>query len=196
MKILVLDNYDSFVYNLVHIIRELGYGEQMDIIRNDKITLEEVDQYDKILLSPGPGIPSEAGIMMDLIKQYAPTKSIFGVCLGHQAIGESFGGTLSNMDVVLHGFGMTTTPTINDKLFDNLPKEITTGRYHSWIVDKDSVTVDSPIEITAMSEDDRVMAIRHKEYDVRGVQFHPESVLTQVEGKMIGKTMLENWLKD
>lgn len=196
MKILVLDNYDSFVYNLVHIIRELGYGEQMDIIRNDKITLEEVDQYDKILLSPGPGIPSEAGIMMDLIKQYSPTKSIFGVCLGHQAIGESFGGTLSNMDVVLHGFGMTTTPTINDKLFDNLPKEITTGRYHSWVVDKDSITVDSPIEITAMSEDDRVMAIRHKEYDVRGVQFHPESVLTQVEGKMIGKTMLENWLKD
>lgn len=195
MKILVLDNYDSFVYNLVHIIRELGYGEQMDIIRNDKITLEEVDQYDKILLSPGPGIPSEAGIMMDLIKQYAPTKSIFGVCLGHQAIGESFGGTLSNMDVVLHGFGMTTTTTINDKLFDNLPKEITTGRYHSWVVDKDSITVDSPIEITAMSEDDRVMAIRHKEYDVRGVQFHPESVLTQVEGKMIGKTMLENWLK-
>lgn len=195
MKILVLDNYDSFVYNLVHIIRELGYGEQMDIIRNDKITLEEVDQYDKILLSPGPGIPSEAGIMMDLIKQYSPTKSIFGVCLGHQAIGESFGGTLSNMDVVLHGFGMTTTPTINDKLFDDLPKEITTGRYHSWVVDKDSITVDSPIEITAMSEDDRVMAIRHKEYDVRGVQFHPESVLTQVEGKMIGKTMLENWLK-
>ena len=195
MKILVLDNYDSFVYNLVHIIRELGFGDQMDVIRNDKITLEEVDQYDKILLSPGPGIPSEAGIMMDLIKKYAATKSIFGVCLGHQAIGEAFGATLSNMDVVLHGFGMITKPTTKDRLFDNLPGEITTARYHSWVVDKESIATDLPIEITAMSEDDRVMAIRHKEYDVRGVQFHPESVLTQVDGKMIGKTMLENWLK-
>ena len=195
MKILVLDNYDSFVYNLVHIIRELGFGDQMDVIRNDKITLEEVDQYDKILLSPGPGIPSEAGIMMDLIKKYAATKSIFGVCLGHQAIGEAFGATLSNMDVVLHGFGMITKPTTKDRLFDNLPREITTARYHSWVVDKESIAPQLSIEITAMSEDNQVMAIRHKEYDVRGVQFHPESVLTQVDGKMIGKTMLENWLK-
>jgi anthranilate synthase component 2 len=195
MKILVLDNYDSFVYNLVHIIRELGYGKEMDVIRNDKITLEEVDKYDKILLSPGPGIPSEAGIMMELIKRYAPTKSIFGVCLGHQAIGETFGATLSNMDVVLHGFGMTTTPTIKDRLFDHLPNEITTARYHSWVVDKESISKDLPIEITAMSEDDCVMAIRHKEYNVRGVQFHPESVLTQVDEKMIGKTMLKNWLE-
>jgi len=196
MKILVLDNYDSFVYNLVHIIRELGYGDQMDVIRNDKITLDEVEKYDKILLSPGPGIPSEAGIMMDLIKRYAATKSIFGVCLGHQAIGESFGATLSNMDVVLHGFGLTTTPILNDRLFNNLPKEITTARYHSWVVDKESISNETPIEITALSEDDRVMAIRHKEYNVRGVQFHPESVLTQVDGKMIGKTMLKNWLED
>ena len=195
MRILVLDNYDSFVYNLVHIIRELGYGDQMDVIRNDKITLEEVDKYDKILLSPGPGIPSEAGIMMDLIKKYAPSKSIFGVCLGHQAIGESFGGTLSNMDVVLHGFGMDTTAIMEDRLFANLPTKITTARYHSWVVAKDSISSNLPIEITAVSEDDRVMAIRHKEYDIRGVQFHPESVLTQVDGEMIGKIMLKNWLK-
>jgi anthranilate synthase component 2 len=168
----------------------------MDVIRNDKITLDEVEKYDKILLSPGPGIPSEAGIMMDLIKRYAATKSIFGVCLGHQAIGESFGATLSNMDVVLHGFGLTTTPILNDRLFNNLPKEITTARYHSWVVDKESISNETPIEITALSEDDRVMAIRHKEYNVRGVQFHPESVLTQVDGKMIGKTMLKNWLED
>ena len=195
MKILVLDNYDSFVYNLVHIIRELGFGDQMDVIRNDKIRLEEVEKYDKILLSPGPGIPSEAGIMIELIKKYAATKSIFGVCLGHQAIGEVFGATLSNMDVVLHGFGLTTTPTIKDRLFDDLPDEITTARYHSWVVDKESIESQLPIEITAMSEDNRVMAIRHKEYDVRGVQFHPESVLTQVNGEMIGKTMLQNWIK-
>ena len=195
MKILVLDNYDSFVYNLVHIIRELGYGAEMDVIRNDKITLEEVDKYDKILLSPGPGIPSEAGIMMDLIKQYASTKSILGVCLGHQAIGESFGAKLSNMDVVLHGFGMTTNVTKGDRLFNDLNTSITTGRYHSWVVDKDSVKEDLPIEITAMSEDDRVMAIRHKAYDVRGVQFHPESVLTQEDGQMLGKTMIKNWLE-
>ncbi len=195
MKILVLDNYDSFVYNLVHIIRELGYGEQMDVIRNDKITLEEVDKYDKILLSPGPGIPSEAGIMMDLIKKYASSKSIFGVCLGHQAIGESFGATLSNMEVVLHGFGMITKPIVEDRLFNYLPSEITTGRYHSWVIDKGSISADLPIEVTAMSDDDRIMAIRHKKYDVRGVQFHPESVLTQVDGKMIGKTMLKNWLE-
>lgn len=190
MKILVLDNYDSFVYNLVHIIRELGYGDNMDIIRNDKITLEEVEQYDKILLSPGPGIPEEAGIMPELIKKYGATKSIFGVCLGHQAIGEAYGATLSNMDVVLHGFGLKTSIVDNSgTLFQNLPDSFTTGRYHSWVVDKDSLKPETDLIISAMSEDDRVMAIRHKTYDVQGVQFHPESVLTEH-----GKEMLKNWL--
>lgn len=196
MKILVIDNYDSFVYNLVHIIKELGHGDELEVFRNDKISLEDIDKYDKILLSPGPGIPSEAGIMMDLIKQYAATKSIFGVCLGHQAIGEAFGGTLSNMDVVLHGFGMTTNLTKEDYFFKDVPKAFTSARYHSWVVDKESITDEIPLEITAMSEDDRVMAIRHKEYDVRGVQFHPESVLTVFEGEMIGKQMLKNWLEN
>lgn len=189
MKILVLDNYDSFTYNLVHIIKELGYEKDMDVIRNDKITLDDVDQYDKILLSPGPGIPSEAGIMMDLIKRYAPTKSIFGVCLGHQGIGECFGATLTNMDVVLHGFGMETTfvdPT--DYMFKGVAEKMTTGRYHSWVVDKASVKGD--LEVTALGEDGLVMALKHKSYDVRGVQFHPESILT--EG---GKQIVKNWLE-
>lgn len=186
MKILVLDNYDSFVYNLVHILRELGYTP--DVIRNDKITLDEVGKYDKILLSPGPGVPSEAGIMLDVIKRYAPEKSILGVCLGHQGIGEAFGSPLSNMDVVLHGFGVTTNITVDDYIFDNVPKNVKTGRYHSWVVDDKKLSND--LEVTAMSEDNRIMALRHKTYDVRGVQFHPESILTEH-----GKQMVENWLK-
>lgn len=185
MKILVLDNYDSFVYNLVHIIRELGY--QPDVIRNDKITVDEVAKYDKILLSPGPGIPTEAGIMLDLIKRYAPEKSILGVCLGHQGIGEAFGSSLSNMDVVLHGFGITTNITSDDYIFENVPKSVKTGRYHSWVIDDKKLSDD--LEVTALSEDNRIMALRHKTYDVRGVQFHPESILTEH-----GKQMVENWL--
>jgi anthranilate synthase component 2 len=189
MKILVLDNYDSFVYNLVHIIRELGYGEHMDVIRNDKISLDEVDAYDKILLSPGPGIPEEAGIMRDLIKKYASSKSILGVCLGHQAIGETFGSSLENMDVVLHGFGLKTNIVDeNEILFSGIEKEFTTGRYHSWVIDKNKLGSD--LTVTAMSEDDRIMGVRHKEYDVRGVQFHPESILTEN-----GKAMMKNWLE-
>ncbi len=188
MKILVLDNYDSFVYNLVHIIRELGY--EVDVFRNDKISLEDVDKYDKILLSPGPGIPEEAGIMMDLLKRYAPTKSIFGVCLGHQAIGETFGATLSNMDVVLHGLGMQTKVLDEGEvLFQGMDKAFEAGRYHSWVVDKDSIS--DELEVTALGEDDKVMAIRHKTYDVRGVQFHPESVLT-----VGGKKIVQNWLEN
>lgn len=188
MKILVLDNYDSFTYNLVHIIRELGYSDQMDIIRNDKLSVEEVGAYDKILLSPGPGIPVEAGIMMDVIKTYAPTKSIMGVCLGHQGIGEAFGSQLTNMDVVLHGFGMKTKVTAKDEyLFDGLPEEFTTGRYHSWVVDENHLGSD--LEVTALGEDGKVMALRHKTYDVRGVQFHPESILTEN-----GKQLMQNWL--
>lgn len=190
MKILVLDNYDSFTYNLVHIIREAGYSADTDVIRNDKITLEEVAKYDKILLSPGPGIPSEAGIMMDLIKTYAPTKSILGVCLGHQGICEAFGATLTNMKHVLHGVGMRTT--ILDKedyLLQSLPEEFVTGRYHSWVAERS--TVNDPMIITAISEDDYVMAAKHKTYDVQGVQFHPESVLTPG-----GKQVVLNWLEN
>lgn len=189
MKILVFDNYDSFTYNLVHIIKELGYGDELEVYRNDKITLEEVAKYDKILLSPGPGIPEEAGIMHDLIREYGPTKSILGVCLGHQGISEIYGATLTNMDTVLHGIGIPTNiaePT--DYLFEGIPSQVTTGRYHSWVVDEDSIQ--APLQITAMSEDGLVMAIKHKEYDVRGVQFHPESVLTDN-----GIKMMENWLK-
>jgi len=190
MNILVLDNYDSFVYNLVHIIRELGYGDQMDVIRNDKISLEEVEAYDKILLSPGPGIPEEAGIMMDLIKKYAASKSIFGVCLGHQAVGEVFGSSLENMKTVLHGFGIKTSIVDDgDVLYSGIEKEFTTARYHSWVIDKNKVGAD--LKVTAMSEDDRVMGVRHKEYDVRGVQFHPESILTEN-----GKAMVKNWLEN
>ena len=188
MKILVLDNYDSFTYNLVHIIKELGH--EVDVFRNDKIELEAVDKYDKILLSPGPGIPSEAGILKDLIYQYAPTKSILGVCLGHQAIGECFGAELFNLGDVLHGIPKKIKVIQSDEvLFQAIPTEFAGGRYHSWAVQKDSLT--DVLELTATDEDGEVMAIAHKEYDVRGVQFHPESVLTE-----FGKEMIENWLKN
>ncbi len=186
MKILVLDNYDSFVYNLVHYLRELGH--EPVVYRNDKITLKEVETFDKILLSPGPGVPSEAGIMPELIQKYAPTKSILGVCLGHQAIGEAFGGTLENMTDVLHGIA---TPALvqnpHERLFKGLPAKFNTGRYHSWTVVP--TTLPDSLEITAVDEAGRVMALAHKTYDVRGVQFHPESILTEH-----GKQMLENWL--
>lgn len=187
MKILVLDNYDSFTYNLVHLIKELGYGDSMDIYRNDAINLDEIEQYDKILLSPGPGIPEEAGIMMQVIQRYAPTKSILGVCLGHQGIGEAFGATLTNMDDVLHGIPKKTIVLKSDKLFQEMPKEFKAGRYHSWKVD--SVDLPEVIEVTATDDNGDIMALRHKIYDVRGVQFHPESILTEH-----GKTMLANWL--
>ncbi len=194
MKILVFDNYDSFTYNLVHIIRELGYKEQLDVIRNDKITLEEVDAYDKILLSPGPGIPSEAGIMPALIQKYAPTKSIFGVCLGHQGIGEAFGAKLFNMPTVIHGFGIATQLK-EDYLFEDMPSQIQTGRYHSWAIERSSLE-GTDLELIADDNDQLVMGIRHKYFDVRGVQFHPESFLTQdfEQGKDYGKQMLKNWL--
>ncbi len=187
MKILVLDNYDSFVYNLVYILKELG-GD-VDVFRNDKIALEEVEKYDKILLSPGPGIPDEAGIMLDLIKQYAPTKSIFGVCLGHQAIGEAFGAKLHNMGEVLHG--VTTKCIITDAkelLFQGIPAEIEVCRYHSWTVVPETMPVD--LKITAIDEKGYVMAEAHQKYDVRGVQFHPEAYLTQH-----GVQIVENWIR-
>lgn len=186
MKILVLDNYDSFVYNLVHYLREMGH--EPVVYRNDKITLEEVEAFDRILLSPGPGVPSEAGIMPELIKKFAPTKSILGVCLGHQAIGEAFGGTLENMSDVLHGIAThALVKKADERLFKGLPAQFKTGRYHSWTVVPE--TLPDSLEVTAIDENGRIMALAHKTYDVRGVQFHPESVLTEH-----GKQMLQNWL--
>lgn len=187
MKILVLDNYDSFTYNLVYIVRQLGYGALMDVFRNDKISLEDVAKYDKILLSPGPGVPSEAGIMPELLKEYSPTKSIFGVCLGHQAIGEAFGGSLINLSEVLHGVasGVTVQP---DVLFEGVPKTFNIGRYHSWVIDE--ATLSPELEVIARTPDQQIMAVRHKKFDVRGVQFHPESILTEN-----GVKIMQNWLE-
>ena len=188
MKILVLDNYDSFTYNLVHIIRELGYGNDLDVYRNDKINLSEIDAYDKILLSPGPGIPSEAGIMLELIRQYASTKSILGICLGHQGISEVFGAKLYNMPVVLHGVGTPVLLKTNDDyLFTDIPDKFEVCRYHSWAVEGDSVNGD--LEISAVDNDNIVMGVRHKKLDVRGLQFHPESIVTEN-----GKTLIQNWI--
>jgi len=189
MEILMLDNYDSFTYNLVHIIRELGYTDNLHVHRNDKISLEEVNKFDKIMLSPGPGIPSEAGIMPNLIKRYGAKKSIFGVCLGHQAIAEAYGAKLLNMPKVLHGVATRSVVKVNNEpLFKNLPQDFMVCRYHSWTVLPE--TVNGELEITAMDEHGNVMALRHKKYDIRGVQFHPESILTEY-----GIEMVENWLK-
>jgi anthranilate synthase component II len=187
MKILVLDNYDSFTYNLVYILRELH--DKVDIFRNDKISLDAVGEYDKILLSPGPGIPSEAGIMHELIHEYGSSKSILGICLGHQGIGEVYGATLENMSDVLHGISDTAIVTdSNDRIFKGLPTQIKVGRYHSWTVIPETFTED--LSITAIDEKGRVMGLSHKKYDVKGLQFHPESVLTEY-----GKNMLQNWLE-
>ncbi len=189
MKILVLDNYDSFTYNLVHIIRELGYGEQMDIIRNDKISVEEVSKYDKILLSPGPGIPSEAGIMMDVIRTYAPQKSILGICLGHQGIAEAFHAKLYNMPLVLHGYAdKVFIEDEKEYLFEGLPTSFGVCRYHSWAVEANSIT--DELIVTARDIKGEVMGIRHREFDVKGLQFHPESILTEH-----GKAMIRHWLE-
>lgn len=186
MKILVVDNYDSFTYNLVHLLNELGH--EPTVIRNDKFALEDVDQYDKILLSPGPGIPSEAGLLLEVIKKYAPTKSIMGVCLGQQAIAEVFGGKLYNLDKPVHGTA-TDVNVISDKdiVFAGLPKQFKIGRYHSWAVENENLPEE--LEVTAVDENGVIMALRHKKFDVRGVQFHPESVLTEY-----GREMIANWL--
>lgn len=189
MKILVIDNYDSFVYNIIHIIRELGYGDDLTIVRNDKMPIEEVEKYDKILLSPGPGIPSEAGILHEVVRRYGATKSIFGVCLGHQGISEVYGADLYNLDEVMHGLSTVTNVINDDILFEGLPESFLTGRYHSWAVNPSSDL--SNLVVTSTDINGTIMSIRHKEYDVRGVQFHPESVLTEN-----GKKMIENWLKN
>jgi anthranilate synthase component II len=187
MKILVLDNYDSFTYNLVHIIRALGFP--MDIHRNDKITVDEVKKYDKILLSPGPGIPDEAGIMKEVIKTYGPSKSILGVCLGHQGIGEVFGAKLFNIPKVLHGVtSVTEVKDDSEYLFKNIPKTFQATHYHSWAIVPE--TINGDLKVTAVNNEGLVMAVSHKKFDVRGVQFHPESIMTPE-----GPKMIENWLR-
>ncbi|WP_299254810.1 aminodeoxychorismate/anthranilate synthase component II [uncultured Cytophaga sp.] len=187
ISILVLDNYDSFTYNLVHIIKALGY-KNVEVHRNDKITLKEIERFDKILLSPGPGIPSEAGILLNVIKTFAGKKSIFGVCLGLQAIGESFGGTLTNLEKVYHGVATKTKILDKGILFEGIPDEITTGRYHSWVVDQKNFP--ESLLVTAVDEQGQIMALRHKTLDIVGVQFHPESILTE-----FGEKMMQNWLE-
>ncbi|MDR0712783.1 MAG: aminodeoxychorismate/anthranilate synthase component II [Bacteroidales bacterium] len=182
MKILVFDNYDSFTYNLVHAVRKLGFND-VTVARNDRIRPEEIEAFDKIILSPGPGIPSEAGLLLPLIRQYAPSKSIFGVCLGEQAIGEAFGATLHNLGEVFHGVATPVQIIADDPLFKGLPSQIEAGRYHSWIVGRDRFPSD--LHITATDEAGHIMALAHNRYDVRGVQFHPESVLTPLGEKII-----------
>src|SRR5678809_23009 len=187
MKILVFDNYDSFTYNLVHLVEKITH-EKVDVHRNDQIPMERVKEYDKIILSPGPGIPEEAGLLLPLIKEYASSKSILGVCLGHQAIGEAFGGKLVNLSSVFHGVATNCTLDTASPLFKSLPSNINVGRYHSWVISEDDFPAE--LDITARDENGYIMALQHKNYDVQGVQFHPESVLTPD-----GKTILENWLK-
>ena len=192
MKILVFDNYDSFTYNLVHLVEKIIH-EKVEVHRNDKIPLEKVKEYDKIILSPGPGIPEEAGLLLPLIKEYASSKSILGVCLGHQAIGEAFGGKLINLSSVFHG---VATPVkvkgenlkVKSELFEGLPETIEVGRYHSWVVSKENFP--NELEITAEDENGMIMGLQHKTYDVQGVQFHPESVLTPK-----GEDIMRNWLR-
>ena len=186
-KILVIDNYDSFTYNLVHYLEDLNC--EGTVYRNDEFDIDEIAHFDKILLSPGPGIPDEAGLLKAVIAKYAPTKSILGVCLGQQAIGEVFGGTLSNLDKVYHGVATMVKTSVDDELlFEGLGNEFEVGRYHSWVVDANLPDV---LEATSFDENGQVMSLRHKTFDVRGVQFHPESVLTPN-----GKKILENWLKN
>jgi anthranilate synthase component 2 len=188
MKILVFDNYDSFTYNLVQMIKELS-DAKVEVYRNDEIPLEQVKGYDKILLSPGPGIPSESGLLLPLIKEYAATKSILGVCLGLQAIGEAFGGTLTNLSQVYHGISTPIHLTNPSTLFEGLPNSFSVGRYHSWVVAENNFPND--LIITSKDDEGYIMSLEHKQYDVKGVQYHPESVLTPDGAKIIG-----NWLKN
>jgi anthranilate synthase component 2 len=196
MKVLVFDNYDSFTYNLVHLVEKILH-QKVDVHRNDQIPLEKVADYDKIILSPGPGVPSEAGMLLPLIKEYAPKKSILGVCLGHQAIGEAFGGKLVNLSTVYHGVAtpvkkvrLETSDVKREEsdLFDGLPEQFEVGRYHSWIVSEEGFPKE--LEVTAKDEQGYIMGLQHKSFDVQGVQFHPESVLTPQ-----GEVILRNWLK-
>lgn len=190
MKILILDNYDSFTYNLVQLVEQIAGEASVEVFKNDEISIDKVAEYDKVILSPGPGVPSEAGILLDVIKEYAPKKSILGVCLGQQAIAEAFGGSLMNLPEIFHGVGVDTKILKDStKLFQNIPNEIKVGRYHSWIVNPD--TFPNELEVTAVDGQGMVMALQHKEYDVHAVQFHPESVLTPE-----GRKILENFLNN
>ena len=186
MKIVIIDNYDSFTYNLSHLIKEIG--AEVTVIRNDQFTLNQLEPFDKIVLSPGPGIPSEAGLLLDVIKTYKGRKPILGVCLGHQAIGEVFGGTLENLSDVFHGVATEGTQFSNDYIFDSLSKRITMGRYHSWVLSRENFP--TCLEVTAVSDEGQIMALKHKNYDIHGIQFHPESVLTP-EGKTIVRNFIE-----
>ena len=186
MKIVIIDNYDSFTYNLSHLVKELG--AEVTVLRNDKFQLPDLEKFDKIILSPGPGIPSEAGLLLDVIKAYADKKPILGVCLGHQAIGEVFGGKLTNLSSVFHGVATPTHICADDYIFDSLDKTIEVGRYHSWVVDTNDFP--SCLEVTSTSPEGYIMSLRHREYDIRGIQYHPESVLTKE-----GKTIIKNWLE-
>ena len=204
MKTVIIDNYDSFTYNLAHLVKELG--TEVDVLRNDKFELEELEKYDKIILSPGPGIPEEAGLLLEVIRTYAGRKPILGVCLGEQAIGQAFGGKLTNLSEVFHGIqtnivirdeGLVISDEllitnhsslITDYIFSGLPTEIPVGRYHSWVVDTDGFPEE--LVVTAISPEGQIMALKHREYDVHGIQFHPESVLTPD-----GKQIVGNWLK-
>jgi anthranilate synthase component 2 len=192
MRILVFDNYDSFTYNLVHLVEKIIH-KKVEVYRNDQLPLEKVKEYDKIILSPGPGIPEEAGLLLPLIKEYAASKSILGVCLGHQAIGQAFGGKLVNLSTVYHGVATqikvnSEEITVKSPLFEGLPDELEVGRYHSWIVSDEDFPEE--LEVTARDENNYIMALQHTNYDVQGVQFHPESVLTPD-----GEKILRNWLK-
>ena len=186
MKTIIIDNYDSFTYNLAHLVKELG--TEVDVLRNDKFELEELEKYDKIILSPGPGIPEEAGLLLEVIRTYAGRKPILGVCLGEQAIGQAFGGKLTNLSEVFHGIQTNVKIKNKDYIFDGLPTEIPVGRYHSWVVDTDGFPEE--LVVTAISPEGQIMALKHREYDVHGIQFHPESVLTPD-----GKQIVGNWLK-
>lgn len=186
IKIAIIDNYDSFTYNLSHLVKELG--ADVTVLRNDKFKIGQLAPFDKLILSPGPGIPSEAGLLLDVIRTYAATKPMLGICLGHQAIGEAFGAKLTNLSDVFHGVATEGTQFGNDPIFRSLPNRITMGRYHSWVVSKDNLP--AALEITAESDEGQIMGLRHKRYDIHGIQFHPESVLTPD-----GKTIVDNWLR-
>lgn len=186
MKTVIIDNYDSFTYNLSHLVKELG--ADVTVYRNDRFALGDLEEFDSIILSPGPGIPSEAGLLPDVIRTYAGRKPMLGVCLGHQAIGEVFGARLENLSDVFHGVATEGTQLGNDPIFAGLPRRITMGRYHSWVVSRESLP--SCLEITAESDEGQIMGLRHREYDIHGIQFHPESVLTTE-----GRTIVDNWLR-
>lgn len=186
MKTVIIDNYDSFTYNLAHLVKELG--TEVSVVRNDQFRLSELKPFDKIILSPGPGIPTEAGLLMDVIDAYASVKPILGVCLGHQAIGEYFGGKLTNLSQVFHGIASTISITAPDYIYKELPAQVQVGRYHSWVVDNEGLP--DCLEVTSVSEEGQIMSLRHKQYDVRGIQYHPESVLTPE-----GRNIIANWLK-